>query len=78
MGNDPSQDSLHQIQKLNKRFRRLCKAKLKYVSEIADSKASFFGGGTYLAVKNRKLNKLSTSIVGIRKEVIKHIAHVST
>ena len=35
-------------------FQRLGKEKLKYVSEIADSKASFEGG---LAVKNRKIEK---------------------
>ena len=52
--NGPAQDSLHQFQKLNKIFHRLGKAKLKYVSEIADSKASFEGN---LAVKNRKLKK---------------------
>ena len=62
MANGPAQDSLHQIQKLNKRFHRLGKAKLKYVSEIADSKASFEGD---LAVKNRKLKRQSTSTVDI-------------
>ena len=38
----------------------LVKAKLKYVSEIADSKASFEGD---LAVKNWKLKNQSTSSV---------------
>ena len=56
--NGPAQDSLHQIQKLNKRFHRLGRAKLKYMSEIADSKASFEGD---LAVKSRKLKMQSTS-----------------
>ena len=43
---------------MNKRFQRLGRAKLKYMSEIADSKASFEGD---LAVKNRKMKKQSTS-----------------
>ena len=58
MANGPPQDSLQQIQKLNKIFHRLGKAKLNYVSEIADSKASFEED---LAVKNQKSKKQSTS-----------------
>ena len=43
LDNGPAQDSLHQIWKLNRRFHRFSKAKLKYVTEIGDSKASFEG-----------------------------------
>ena len=76
MANGPAQDSLHQIRKLNKRFHRLGKAKLKYVSEIADSKASFEGD---LAVKNRKLKKQSTSnIHSIAERLTIHIQYIFT
>ena len=51
--NGPAQDSLHQIRKLNKRFHRLGKGKLKYVSEIADSKASFEGASSKKIEKNK-------------------------
>ena len=43
LANGPAQGSLDQILKLNKRFHRLDKEKLKYVSEIGGSKASFWG-----------------------------------
>ena len=45
---------------MNKRFHRLGKAKLKCVSEIGDSRASFERD---LAVKNWKLKKQSTSSI---------------
>ena len=50
--NRPAQDSLRQIWKLSRRFHRLSKAELKYVSEIGDSKASYEGEQHY------KINKL--------------------